>query len=290
MEWQQLEYFGVVARLEHFTRAAKKLAISQPALSRSIAALEEEIGVPLFEREGRSVRLNRYGRVFLRHVERALAEIDEGKRKIQDLVNPDQGVISLAFLHTLGARFVPSLLREFRQYYPSVRFQLYQNSAKRILEQLEAGEIDLCFTSPPVRRPGLGWADLLQEKLIVLVPRHHPLASRRTIRLDEVAEEPFICMKHGYGLRSITENLCQQAGFTPQIAFEGEEVTTVAGLVAAGLGIALIPDISGLDLGKTVCLEVSEPRCQRMIGMAWRKGRFMPLPVQKFRTFVIQRF
>nr|WP_309485169.1 LysR family transcriptional regulator [Thermoactinomyces daqus] len=149
MEWQQLEYFRVVARLEHFTRAAEQLAISQPALSRSIAALEEEIGVPFFKREGRSVRLNRYGHLFLQHVERALAEIEKGKKKIDDLLNPERGLVSLAFLHTLGAQLIPSLLREFREANPFVRFQLYQNSAQHILTQLEAGEIDLCFTSPP---------------------------------------------------------------------------------------------------------------------------------------------
>jgi DNA-binding transcriptional LysR family regulator len=288
MEWQQLEYFCTVARLEHFTRAANELAVTQPALSRSIARLEAELGVLLFEREGWSVRLNRYGRIFLRRAERALAEIREGMREIKDLTDPNHGTVALAFLHTLGTKFIPSLLRAFRRDYPRIRFHLCQNAAEIILAQLETREIDLCFTSPPVRRPGIGWADLLEEELYVLVPAGHRLAGRGTIELREVAKEPLICVKHGYGLRSITEDLCRQAGFTPRIAFEGEEVATIAGLVAAGLGIALIPEIPGLDPEKTVLLRLSKPRCRRVIGIAWAEGRFHPAPVEQFMQFTIR--
>lgn len=289
MEWQQLEYFRAVARLEHFTRAAEQLAVSQPALSRSIARLEEELGVPLFEREGRSVRLTRYGRLFLQRVERAMREIAEARREIEELQDPGRGEVRLGFLHTFGIHLVPELIGEFHRIYPNVTFYLAQHAAGRIFRQLEAGEIDLCLLSPPVRRPGIGWVDLKTEELYVIVRPDHPLAGRGRVDLRELAGEPFISLKRGYGMRTITEELCARAGFSPHIAFEGEEVATVAGLVAAGLGVALVPDFPGLDAVRVHKLPVADPPCRRVIGMAWVEGRFLSPAAARFREFVIGR-
>ncbi|MBX6396401.1 MAG: LysR family transcriptional regulator, partial [Alicyclobacillaceae bacterium] len=205
MEWQQLEYFRTVARLEHFTRAAECLSVSQPALSRSIARLEEELGVPLFERVGRSVRLTRYGQLFLKRVERAMREIAEARREIEELQDPDRGEVRLGFLPTLGIHLVPELIGAFHRRYPKVTFYLVQHAADRIFQQMEAGEIDLCLLSPPVRRPGIGWVDLKTEELFVIVRPDHPLAARDRVDLRELAGEPFISLKRGYGMRTITE-------------------------------------------------------------------------------------
>src|SRR5689334_17906871 len=120
MEWQQLVYFREVARQEHFTLAAGELSISQPALSRSIARLESELGVPLFEREGRSVRLNRYGRSFLAHVERALDEMAVGERELADMSGPARGTVAIGFIHIMGTQLLPVLLRRFRADHPAV--------------------------------------------------------------------------------------------------------------------------------------------------------------------------
>ncbi|WP_209125008.1 LysR family transcriptional regulator [Alkalihalobacillus sp. BA299] len=290
MEWQQLEYFQKVAELQHFTRAAEALYISQPALSRSIARLEKDLGVPLFERNGRTVQLNRYGKLFLKKVNSALLLIEEGKQEVEDMVHPDRGLIALSFLHTLGSHIVPELIREFRKSYPDVQFQLFQNTADILIKQLTTGAIDLCLTSAPVERVGLRWEKLFREQLFVIVPKSHHLAKKECIKLAEVAEEPFIGFKEGIGLRTITDQLCQQAGFKPKVTFESQEVSTVNGLVSAGLGVSLIPDRKGLDETQVVKLTVEDLECTRSIGVAWVEDRYRPPVVEHFRSFVFSFF
>lgn len=290
MEWHQLEYFKTVAQLQHFTRAAEALTISQPALSRSIARLEDELGIPLFERQGKKVVLSRYGQIFLKHVDRAMQEIIQGKQAIQDLLNPDHGTIPLAFLHSLGTHFIPDLLSKFRQQYPLVKFKLYQNATNTLMDQLASGEIDLCFSAPIVTRERVEWAPLFTEELFVAVPTGHPLAGQQTIDLSQIANEPIITFKPRYGLRIITDQLFDQAGFKPAITFEGEEIMTVAGLVEAKLGVAIIPRIAGLEQANLSFLQIRKPLCHRTIGIAWISQRYLPPAAVKFRDFVIQAF
>ncbi|WP_216831271.1 LysR family transcriptional regulator [Alkalihalobacterium elongatum] len=290
MEWQQLEYFQRLAQVQHFTRAAESLYISQPALSRSIARLEKDLGVPLFERNGRSVQLSRYGKIFLTRVNEALLLIEEGKQEINDIIHPDQGQIALSFLHTLGSHLVPELIGEYRKSYPDVQFQLFQSTADILIEQLMTWEIDLCLTSEPIQTDGFKWEKLFSEQLYVIVPKAHRLAKRESIKLEEIGEEPFIGFKEGIGLRTITDRLCQKAGFKPNVMFEGQEVSTVNGLVSAGLGVSLIPDRKGLDETEVSKLEVVNHECTRSIGVAWVEGRYMSPIVQKFKSFVIEQF
>lgn len=287
MEWSQLQYFQTVARLQHFTRASEILRISQPALSRAIARLEEELGVPLFERQGRNVFLNRYGQIFVKRVNNAMNEIFEGQLEIQHLVDPFNGSVSLGFLHSLGSNIVPDLLRLFNKNSPNIKFQLYQNTKSWLLDKLEAAEIDLCICSYPVSRAGIEWIQLLTEELFVIVPREHKLSTRSDIKLKELAQEPFITFRKELTLGEIPDRLFREAGFTPNVTFEGEEEGTITGLVAANLGVALIPYHKGLDMTGIVQLRVSEPICQRVIGIAWVKGRYLSPAAKCFKQFVL---
>lgn len=290
MEWHQLEYFKLVAQMQHITRAAEELSISQPALSRSIAKLEEELGFPLFDRRGKSIFLNRYGKIFLQHVERAMQEILDGKHIIQDLVHPDYGSISLSFLHSLGSNLVPGLLSKYHSKYPNIQFKLYQNATNLLLDQLESGEFDLCLCSPVATRVQIEWTPLFTEELFVIVPHDHLLANRSSIQLNEIANESIVTFKKDYGLRILTDQLFKEASINPFITFEGEEIMTVAGLVEAKLGVSLIPRVFGLDKTNISFLPISKPNCQRRIGIAWIKGRYLSPAAKRFKNFVIQSF
>lgn len=290
MEWHQLEYFKSVAQMQHVTHAAERLSISQPALSRSIAKLEEELGFPLFDRRGKSIVLNRYGEIFLQHVERAMQEIAVGKKVIQDLLHPDHGSVSLSFLHSLGSNLVPGLLSKFLSSHPDIQFKLYQNSTNFLLDQLDAGEIDLCLCSPVATREKIEWEPLFTEELFVIVPTGHRLSKRSSIELNEIKDEPVVTFKEDYGLRILTDQLFREAGLRPFITFEGDEVITVAGLVEAKLGVALIPHVFGLDKTNISFLRISKPKCQRTIGIAWTKERYLSPAAQKFKNFVIDSF
>jgi DNA-binding transcriptional LysR family regulator len=290
VEWQQLEYFQTVARLQHMTKAAEQLAISQPALSRSIARLEAELGVPLFERQGRSIILNHYGQLFLKRANRIIKEMQEGKKELKDLLDPEHGVVSLGFLHTLGPEIVPNLIAAFRTKFPKVTFQLNQNKSFSLIKQMELGEFDLCLITPPDTKMEIQWVKLWSEELFVIVPIGHPLEKRDSIVLSEIANEPFVFVKKGNALRQITDQLCREAEISPKIVFEGEELHTIAGLVASGFGVSLIPDIKDLDRSKIAKIHVCWPECERAIGIAWVEGRYLSPPVKQFKEFVISYF
>ncbi|GAC1306064.1 MAG: LysR family transcriptional regulator [Vulcanimicrobiaceae bacterium] len=290
MNVQRVAYFVAVAHAEHVTRAAEALGITQPALSRSIARLEAELGAPLFDRKGRSVRLNRHGRTLLTSAERAFAELDRARREIADQLDASRGTVALGFLHTLGIGLVPDLIGAYRRDAPYVTFDLVQNAADTIYRQLDDGAVDLCFGAEPPPQRGLVWRELYREAIELAVPPDHRLARRRGIRLAEVSGDAFVALRPPFSLRQLSDQLCARAGFAPQIAFEGEEVATVRGLVAAGLGVALLPVSPAPSAIDPPQLTIRAPRCYRRLGLAWRTDRFESEAARRFRAFVIARF
>lgn len=284
----RLAYFAGVARTEHVTRAAREMQVPQSTLSRALVRLEQDLGVELFARRGRTVALTPAGRTFLASVERALAEVERAADEVRADADPATGKVAFGFLHTMGAETVPGLIHAFRADHPRVRFSLVQNYGEAMLEKLRAGELDLCLTSPVPDAPDLVARRLDEQKLRLVVPADHRLAGRRRIRLAEAAEEGFVTLEAGYGLRRITDDLCREAGFTPRVAFEGEEAETLRGLVAAGLGVALLPPPAVARPG-VVELSVTAPRAVREIGVAWLEGHADTPPVAAFKKFLLSR-
>lgn len=291
MEIQQLEYFKVVAEMQHMTQAAVKLNISQPALSKSIANIESIIGVPLFDRQGRSIVLNRYGKLFLESANIILNEYDKAKQEIGSLVMPGFGEVSLGFIHTLGMEVVPELMANVPKQYPNMRFNLTQASSYNLSRGLEEGNIDLCLSQKLISKVNdVEWTELWSEELFVIVPKHHEYANRESIRLEEIKDEPFISIKRGNALRHIVDKLFKQAGITMNETFSGEEMHTVAGFVGAGLGVSLIPNIKGLNEHNVSKIRVSEPICERKIGVSWVKGRYLSPAGQQFKSYLIDYY
>jgi DNA-binding transcriptional LysR family regulator len=283
----RLRQFAVVAREQHVTRAAELLGITQSTLSRNIARLEADLGTSLFLRSGRGVVLTRAGAALLPYVERAADELAAGMGRLDADTSPDHGRVAVAFLHSLGGRAIPALVREFRTGHPAVRFTLVQGSDDVNLDKLRTGVVDLCLTSPVPDEPGIVARRLDDQRLGLVVPGGHRLAGRHRVRLAEVAAEEFVGLERGYGLRRITDGWCRQAGFTPRLAFEGEEIDTVLGLVAAGLGVALLPAGLGADRDDVAEVDVTEPRTSRTIALAWRAGERLIAPVEAFRRCVL---
>jgi LysR family transcriptional regulator, transcription activator of glutamate synthase operon len=283
METVTVRWFLTVAAVGNVTRAAEELRISQPGLSRAIARLEREVRAPLFDREGRTLRLNRYGEIFREHAERLVAAEDTARRALAQAADPDHGEVGLAFLHTQGTGLVPELLRHHRSAHPHVGFRLTQGSSERIEEAVSAGHADMAITSP--RPEGLAWHPLSTERLRLAVPAGHRIAGHAEVDIADVADEPFIVMRDGFGLRSITDRLFRAAGIRPEIAFEGEEATTLRALVAAGLGVAVVPPgdpVAGVA-------ETVIAGAYRTIGLAWVADRTRTPAVEDFRRFVIAR-
>lgn len=288
----RLRQFVVVAREQHITRAAEILGVPQPTLSRSIARLEEELKIPLFSRPGRSIRLTRHGLELFDFAERLVQSLAASLIRLADEADPERGRVALGFLPTLGTAAIPRLLRDYRASHPGIRFALVQGSLDVLLARLRDGELDMCLTSPLPAGPGA--ADMTSRKLDeqridLFVSAGHPLARRRGgVRLAQAADEDFICMEPGFGLRGITDDLCRAAGFEPKVAFEGEEVDTARGLVGAGLGVSLLPaSASSVADPSVAAIRITAPKASRTVGLAWMTDRPLTAPATAFRDFAL---
>jgi DNA-binding transcriptional LysR family regulator len=289
MELLQLYYFQTVARFEHMTRAAEELQIAQPSLSKTISRLEEDLGVPLFERKNKQIKLNAFGRLFLDRVNQVFLELNEGKRELAELAGRMQKQITLA---VSIPRVLPQLLGSFLKRYPEIRFQQVLKSSASMKQQLEKGEIDFCISSVPIEGEEIVWEPLITEEIYLVVPPEHRLAKRDKVFLREVKDEPFISMNEGYGFRNLTDEFCREAGFVPNIAFEGDEPGVIGDLVRQGLGIAFIPEITLVQCSQPFLnkLKIVEPKCQRTIGLGWSKKKYLTEAAQQFRQFVFEYF
>lgn len=268
------------------TRTAELLGVPQPTVSRRLAALADALGAPLTVPDGRGIRLTRAAELLAEAAERGLATVDTGVRLAREEVAPESGHVVLGFLHLLGRSLVPSLLRGHRARYPGVRFTLVQGSRQEMLDRLAGGELDLALLAPLPSLPSLASVGLVEEEILLSVPAGHRLAGRRSVRVAELASEEFVLLEQGYGVRTLTDELCAAAGFTPRIAFEGQESDTVRGLVAAGLGVALLPRFGpGTPAG--VAEVPLEPRPYRTIGLVWRAEEPMTPAVAGFRDHVL---
>ncbi len=281
----QLRYFVAAARSEHMARAAEQLDLSQPALSRSIQKLEEELGLPLFDRVGRGVRLNEAGKILLRRVDRANAEFDDALRELKDFGATKS--VSLGYLSTFGVRLIPELVKGFAALDPDLQFNLFEGPSPLLTKQLLNGEVDLCVSTEPYD-PGVEWRPLFKEELFALLPLNHPLAARKSIELIELADEPFVALRAGHGLRLVLDELCARAGFKPKINLEGYEVSSLRGLVVAGFGVTLAPR-RAVTTAPYVDVPISTPECFRVVGVSWRKERWLSPKASAFRDYLLKQ-
>lgn len=293
MELRQLYYFVKVAQKEHVTQAAEELHVAQSAVSRQIHQLEEELGVKLFVQKGRNLQLTPVGQLFLRRAEEILRELDRAVQEIHEFLDPEKGEIRLAFPHSLGISLVPQVVAAFRRHNPDVRFRFRQGMYPTLIRDLLKGEIDLALISPvPSEQDQVTGKVLLTEELYAILPSSHPLAGRESIKLDELKNDQFIVFSEGYSLRPIVMNACEAAGFYPNIAFEGEETDTIRGLVAAGMGVSLLPKIAVEYVAPIPIsiVKVTDPVVTRNIGLIHRTNEKLPLVAKVFYSFLINYF
>lgn len=289
LNFLQLKYFQTVARLEHITQAAEVLSIAQPSLSKAISQLEEDLGVHLFDRVGRQIRLNHFGKVLLYRVERAFDELDQAQRELTDLASGEQGIIELA-IHA-GTQILPDLLSTFREQYPQIRFKVSEHIAHDALNELERGEAKLCLTCLPLTRPNISSLPLITEDILLAVPTDHPLAQREHVLLSEIADEPLVALATSYNLREITETFLVKNGIRPHIAFEVNNPAVIPALIKARLGIGFAPAVTWHNvLASLVLLPLEGAGLQRTLAIAWRQGSYLSRAECLFRDFVIDYF
>jgi len=279
MDVETLRWFQAVADGVTVTEVSDLEQTSQSGVSRALARLEAEVGTPLLRRSGRGLRTTHAGMAFKKHVDAMIHHLDDGLAAVQQIIDPEQGTVTLAFEPPLGVRLLPRLLSSFRKQWPTVRFDLH---AKRDEHLIAAGrrdqiDLDLCTIRPTTSE--YGWQRLGKDPLLLVVPDEHPLAHRPEITMADIEHEPLVTLLPTSRLRAVTESLCEQAGFTPEIAFQCDELSTAQGYVSAGLGVALVPT-SMMSTNEPVRSEltyrsVADPGAVLEVGIAWSTERRM---------------
>ncbi|GAA0564170.1 LysR family transcriptional regulator [Saccharopolyspora erythraea] len=287
MELRELEWFVALAETEQVTRTAERLHVTQPTLSRAVNRLEKHFGTRLFDRVGKRLRLNRYGEVVRAHAARVLGEIDAAEQRVGAMLDPQRGVVSLGFVTSYGAWLVPQLVQEYRQQAPSAQFMLEGGPADAVLDMLRHESVDAAFCSPEPRDEDIHWHPIAEEPLRLVVNENHPLATAKRIELADASGETFVALRPEFGLRQITDVLCNKAGFTPAVALEATEIPTLWGLVGAGAGVAVLPAATRGPLTRgTKQLSIKDAGAVRTAGFATLATRKVSPPVARFVEFV----
>lgn len=290
MDLLQLRYFQAVARYEHISRAAEELRVAQPSLSRTIARLEAELGSPLFSRQGRRIRLNQYGVMFLRHVDRALSELDDGRRALHDARDTGLGRVSVASETLLT---ITHLLGSFRAAHPRADVRLFQSNAEGMDRRLRAKDVDFCVASQPLTGTHLESIELLREEVLLTVPRGHWLDGRDSVTIPEIANEPFVTTRRGNWQRALLDRMFESEGLTPILSCEGDEPGAIQDMISVGLGIGLIPAMSrlvGTDSHVPVAwVHMDAPDCRRVVSLVWNRDSYLSEAALKFREFTTSR-
>jgi LysR family hydrogen peroxide-inducible transcriptional activator len=271
MELYQLGYFIEIARQRSFTRAAERLHMAQPALSQQMKNLETELGTALFIRGRKETQLTAAGKAFLPRAEALIAQAEAAKAIVSDVAQLRGGKLIVAAIPSVSACLLPEVIRSFARHHSKVELQLIEDSSERVAESVESGRADIGFLQLPASKAAFETRTIITEPFVLLVAKTHAMAKQKEVPLKQLAAESFIFYKGR--ARDTALEACRKAGFEPRIACESGELETVRALVAAGLGLAVVPQLAAGNLPKTIqAITIREPRMQRQIAAVWQKG------------------
>lgn len=285
MQIRDLGWLVAVADHQHVSAAADALGTSQPTLSRALARCEAELGARLFDRVPDGVRLTPAGALVVDAARDLTSRYSQLVGSLARVLDRGTGIVRLAFLDSMATSLVPSLLRAFHADAPQVRVQLRQEPGHEIARDFGLGAVDLAITSVPPDGP-FGWHVLQEERLVLVVPGGHPWRDRTEVGLAELGSEELITTPVGFGHRQLVDGLLREAGVAPSISFESQDLATIEGLVAAGLGVAVVPEAFAGHSG-TVGLRLTTAGARRTIGLTWRTDRELTPPAQRFLNFLV---
>lgn len=284
MQSRQLAYFVVAARRQHMGTAAADLGISEPTLSRSIAALERSLGVRLFDRIGRGIRLNAYGNVVLEHSERALGELDECVQKVRSLSeNAEEAAVG--YIPSLGTTLLSKLVADCKRTKLRVRLRFHEGRGPALRDMLLNGKIDLYVGTLIFPDPAIEWEPLWDESVVAVVRRDHPLAKHETVGFRALARERWLVLKSTATTRRALLDGARSAGYSPDIAFESDDFGAIIELAESGYGIALLPEHSRLPEDSLMAIGIrSGPR--RTIGIGRSRSRVITPTIAAVRDLI----
>lgn len=290
MNLQQLEYFVLLAKREHMTNTAKELNTSQPNLSYAMNELEKELGVPLFKKTGRNIQLTRYGSVFFENIQPVLTALDQAEQMIQDMINPNTGIIHFGFIYTMGSNITPRLIQDFRAVDENkdVQFQVKQGSSSKLVDRLAKDDLDIILTSYMEDTDGIHFEPFYEEPLVLIVPENHPLADLDATYLKEITPYPLVYFEKGSGMRPFLDKLLHDLNVDFKIGIEIEEDHAVLGFVAHQYGIAILPDIPSINSFPVKKINILDKLPTRWIYLAYRKNSYLSPTTRRFLQYCLE--
>jgi DNA-binding transcriptional LysR family regulator len=291
MELRQIRSFLSIAETLHFGRTAELIHLSQPALSLQIRALEEELGVRLFERNRRKTTLTAAGSAFRDDAAAALSQLEQAIRRARLAASGKLGLLRIGFVSTVGSEIVPNVVRQFGESNPGVEFSLRNILTTEQVEMLESGSLDVGFLRMPVgEHSALEVVTVHREPFVLVVPSSHKLAKRKRVRLREVAGQDFVMYERPYarGFHDVMYGIFRDAGITPNVSQTAVEIPMLISLVASGMGITIAPlSVVKHSAASVVACNISDRIPMSEIGMAVCKGTRAPV-VDNFRSFALK--
>ena len=288
----QLQYFKTLAHVLHYTQAAAQLHIAQPSLSYSIKELEKELGVKLFEKDSRHVRLTIYGEQFLPYAERALGMIDEGVSVLQQMAGSAQQIVRLGYFHSISASLIPSLMLGIygQDKNQNIRFQFMEAPSFDLFQQLKKGNLDAAFCLHQDEE--LESVVIMRQPLYLAVPEHHPLAKRDSVRFEDFAQEPCVTLDKPSSLRTQLDKIYADHGVTPNVVFEVRECNAALQYVALRFGVAVLPQVPAMENEKVVVIPIQDESHAfvRTVYFSWVKNRPLSPAVRRVRDYIVQRY
>lgn len=288
MNLQWLYYFNAIAELEHYTKAAEKLHASQSNLSHAIKELEKELGAQLFERQGRNIRLTKYGEIFHPYVQKTINSLENGITTLKGYIDPNEGTISLAGLPSM-AQFAPDLMVRYQSDTNrlTVQFQYSQEGWKKICDMLLDGNVDLIL-STRMEHPQVEAAYIGTHRLAMLVPIGHRLAGRESVEIEELNGENFIAFDTSGQLRNELDDIFLKLGICPNIVVETPSDQIIYGMVAAKRGVSIVPyPLAGAPYNTRI-IPIANDISQRKLYLQWNKERYIPPAAKYFRDYIIR--
>jgi DNA-binding transcriptional LysR family regulator len=272
MELRQLEYFVAVTEEASFTKAAARLHVAQPGVSAQIRQLERELGQPLLDRSGRTVRLTEVGAAVLPYARAALAAVQGARLSVDELTGLLRGHVTVGTIDWIRSLDLPGMIAEFHRDHPDVEITVIQEDTDTLTDGLRTGRVDLAFLSLGAEPPeGIATRVVIEQDLYAAVDPDHPLARRSTITLRALADEALISLPKGTGVRAVLDTAFADAGLRPRIAFEAGEPPVLAQIAAHGLGVAVLPESAARALPDALhAMPIVRPRLSGRIALAWR--------------------
>nr|WP_204343454.1 LysR family transcriptional regulator [Paenibacillus elgii] len=284
---RQLEYVLEIIRHSSFTKAAEALHITQPTISKAVKNLEEELGVPLFVRSGKTLELTDAGQLIAGQAQDVVRSFKHLELQLGDLTNFKKGHIRIGLPPMAGARFFPGILSRFRDTYPGLTIQLEEDGSVKLAEKVEDGTLDVGVVLLPVDEGVFESYSFVNERLRAVLPPAHPLAGKKEVRLVELQDEAFILFREDFALHERIIEACDGVGFRPRIWYESSQWDFIYEMVAAGMGVALLPEsICGmLDPNRVATVTLTDPAIPWHLGMIWRKDRYLSFAAREWVRF-----